>query len=135
LAKSNFWEYDHALANTIGKQCTAAIRNVITELENIPQVRRSSLIEKWGCETNLDMASFMYVLADVIAFVVQYSNPGSDLSKELCAPEFLNGTESQLDYFKGFVSRFFGKVATCQELDITHDSLRWTNNRGSMRGK
>ena len=91
LAKSNYWEYDETVRQQLGPQCASMVRQATRWLEHVIQGGNRTVVEqvKRGfheeMEGVVDDVAFLYVLADVVAYVVQYDNPGVGLRDRLCS--------------------------------------------------
>jgi hypothetical protein len=71
-----------------------------------------------------DNVSFLYVLADVVAYVVQYDNPGIGLRERLCQtmPDMSTDSDGEQAalHFSNFTRFFFDKQGIePQEMDMT----------------
>jgi pimeloyl-ACP methyl ester carboxylesterase len=83
-AKNNFEEYDSHVTQVVSPACAKALRKIVDFAEGAwsqGHEKFALLKETFGASEVLDDRDFLYLLADVTAYAVQYGTPG-----ELCTP-------------------------------------------------
>ena len=74
MAKENFFEYDAQMTKAVGEQCAGKIRQAVTEIEEAlsDPVKKEQIKKLFiANEINNDI-DFIYMVADIGAFAVQY---------------------------------------------------------------
>ncbi len=74
LAKAEFEEYDATVSRVVGPECGAVMREVVAKVENALDnpTELARLKKLFGAEDIREPVDFVYVLADMAAFAVQY---------------------------------------------------------------
>lgn len=151
-AKSDYFEYDMVVAAQLGEQCADSVRRATRQLErqlfndaeghgdivDASMDRRAAdrvknLFHPRMATEVTDDVSFLYVLADVVAYAVQYDNPGVGLREKLCGTvssssdvdgdTMDNSVTSNPDllHLANFTRYFFDTMRTApREMDVTH---------------
>lgn len=129
-AKSDFYEYDQMLASALGPKCVKALQATNAAIE-AQLVNGTTIKDRFTCSNVEDNTAFMYVLADTIAYVVQYSNPGVSYLDKLCAADFVDPATpiaQKVTHFADFTvdTLFKGLGTNCDTFDITNPKYRET---------
>ncbi len=74
FSNANFFEYDRHVARVAGPECLAAIKSVVSDVENKLKDPASNAQVKalFSASELRDDVDFLYVIADMAAFAVQY---------------------------------------------------------------
>lgn len=83
-AKNNFEEYDSHVTQVVGLKCATALRKVVAATEGALAAGGDEFLrlkKTFGASDVVDDRDFLYLLADVTAYAVQYGTPD-----ELCTP-------------------------------------------------
>lgn len=74
FAKANFEDYDKHVSQVAGPQCAAAMRKAVVQIEKSLENPDTSkaMRKKFNAEEVLNDVDFLYVVADMAAFAVQY---------------------------------------------------------------
>lgn len=139
FAKEDFYEYDEATrAGLRDDKCASAIQSAVAEidadLDSGGEARYLEILDELNCTGIADQNDFRYVLADAVAFAVQFNREGGtdaeQTRKDLCAimdsdPEGENPYEKLLFHF--FVE-FLGNMSTaCTDFSWTREKLSRVN--------
>lgn len=91
LAASDFWQYDAVVSKSLGPQCSQWIQEAVAWLDGLIDNGGDAEVEAVKnifhpsfSSTVKNRVAFMYILADIVAYVVQYGNPGTILRDRLC---------------------------------------------------
>ena len=131
VAKSDFWEYDAVVSNQLGAKCGNYVREVTKYLES--KMANQSAFERLKNVFHPLMSqqvpndiSFLYILADIVAYAVQYDNPGSGLRQRLCLMEnsssggLKDNVDASVANFGNFTRYFFETTSTSpRAMDMT----------------
>lgn len=134
-AKSDYFEYDQVVREQLGEPCARFIQRSNNFLESVLEsgnTERITTVKRWfhpEMDRVTDSVAFLYVLADIVAYTVQYDNPGSGLRDRLCSSTFaLLSGEDAARKFAAFTQYYFDKLrVTPQEMDMTsytYDEIR-----------
>lgn len=128
LAKSEFWEYDRMVRQQLGDSCSDMISQATKLIEDVIERNNSFEVELIKNIFHPDMdeikddVAFLYVLADIVAYTVQYDNPGVGLRQRLCNradSPFMNPLYA-LKLFGKFVRYFFDVTdSNPKDMDMT----------------
>ncbi len=74
MAKASFEEYDHHVAKVTGTECAPRIRYAVQQIEArlADSTSRAEIKALFGASDVIDDVDFLYVVADMSAFAVQY---------------------------------------------------------------
>jgi hypothetical protein len=116
----------------LGEKCSAAIKGATTIIEQdlMDQVKALAIKEEFGCENVTDNIGFLYVLADIVAFAVQY-NTSLGIVPELCGnfTTSTNTVQTYVDYAK----LIFGNYGSCEGWDISSFTNETSDPEKNMR--
>lgn len=130
LAKSDYWEYDAVVAQQLGPECADIVRSATRLLEasilrgdrNETDLLKNLFYPQMSRDVPDDIA-FLYILADLVAYAVQYDNPGSPHRQRLCAQTASQrklGAMDALHRFANFTGYMFQYLGTTpREMDMT----------------
>eukprot|EP00792_Barthelona_sp_PAP020_P004588 TRINITY_DN2223_c0_g2_i1.p1 TRINITY_DN2223_c0_g2~~TRINITY_DN2223_c0_g2_i1.p1 ORF type:complete len:470 (-),score=96.40 TRINITY_DN2223_c0_g2_i1:62-1450(-) len=124
-ATENFYQYDSFIAKTAGENCSSALREVYKyiETELYASDDRNKAVRtqfKGGEYIDTDPVRFLYIMADIAAFAIQYN-----YTEHLCP------TITSKDAFNGFVEysewlfNFFSQ--DCRDYDLYRPGVEVDN--------
>eukprot|EP00128_Syssomonas_multiformis_P000553 Colp12_sorted_trinity150504_noHs@24662 len=130
LAKADFFEYDETVSASAGPTCSAAVRAATADVQNQlfkDDQAANDLKKLFTCEKVEDNMSFLYVLADAVAYAIQYTSttpgPRYNLRGKLCDTLEDNSKDSITQY-AAFVTGLFEALQTpCEHFTSTDTVL------------
>jgi hypothetical protein len=141
-AKSDYFEYDQVVRSQLGEQCAQLVEQTTHYIEAILATKNHSLIRAVKSQFHPQMASqvtddvaFLYVLADIVAYTVQYDNPGMGLRERLCSNSSSSSSNNNsIERLSKFTRYFFERLhLTPAEMDMTAYYHLSTNPSENMR--
>jgi len=120
LAKADFFEYDESVATAAQPTCASAIRKATAAVEKILDASPAAAKEMFDCSAVADDVGFLYVLADAVAYAVQYDNPARHPNKaDMCA-DLADGTaEGYATFVKALFSSLGTSCVDFTSIDVT----------------
>eukprot|EP00026_Physarum_polycephalum_P007046 Phypoly_transcript_07099.p1 GENE.Phypoly_transcript_07099~~Phypoly_transcript_07099.p1 ORF type:complete len:552 (+),score=74.05 Phypoly_transcript_07099:32-1657(+) len=112
----DFHQYDQYVANSIGEKCADPIRNATLQIQELllNETTNAEIRQRLGCSDVNDSVAVLYVLADTIAYVVQYNQNISGMCNE-----FVSST-NLVDTYVNFVTKLFADTGKpCISFDIS----------------
>jgi len=126
----DFYQYDQVVSASLGPICAAAVHNATLQIQDLlfNNETNSDIRARLGCMEVTDDVAVLYVLADTIAYAVQYSHSVS----QVCA-NFTNST-NLVDTYVNFVNFLYNTTdSTCVSFDISSYTNETVNPSDNMR--
>ncbi|KXN72814.1 peptidase S28 [Conidiobolus coronatus NRRL 28638] len=95
LAKADFYEYDQVVASALGPQCASEMNSIKNYIDGLfdDKTRFNKLKSDFNCTDVEDDDLFLYTIADILAYIVQYNLPTTNPNIDT----FCSGLVSQSD--------------------------------------
>jgi serine protease 16 len=126
----DFYQYDQYVANSLGEQCADPIRNATLQMQELllnPDTN-VEIRQRLGCSDVNDSVAVLYVLADLVAYVVQY-NYGI---QQMCS-NFTTST-NLVDTYVTFANNILTSLnKPCIAFDISSFTNETVDPSGMMR--
>jgi len=125
LALADYYQYDQTVAAGVGAQCADQIRKGNSLIEALLATQPEKIKGRFGCQAVTDEVGFLYVLADAVAYAIQYTSERAGPRYHL--REMLCGHMSVADPVEGYIA-FFNELmgllkTTCPDFTTTDDTL------------
>ena len=112
LAKEDFYEYDEVVARGLGPACADAVRAATASIETALEKDANATKTAWQCPADTGDVAFLYVLADTVAYAVQY---GTD-KEAFCANMTRDGADV-VDVYRTYTTGLFASQP-CQQWNL-----------------
>eukprot|EP01112_Ceratiomyxa_fruticulosa_P014068 TRINITY_DN4005_c0_g5_i1.p1 TRINITY_DN4005_c0_g5~~TRINITY_DN4005_c0_g5_i1.p1 ORF type:complete len:571 (-),score=58.81 TRINITY_DN4005_c0_g5_i1:106-1818(-) len=73
-ATDSFYQYDTSVSQILGPTCSSALRNATQQIQSQLQINNLGIKTLFNCTSINDDIAFLYVIADMVAFAVQYNS-------------------------------------------------------------
>lgn len=130
MAKLDFFEYDQVVRSSAGDQCANAIRNATLTIEKQLEAGDDSIKHRFGCDEIDNDVAFLYSLADMVAFGIQYG-----YWQPMCGDRFNQiPTDSApslyVDTYINFTQWLFNDLlhTTCDSFNMMSESMFSVNS-------
>jgi serine protease 16 len=139
LGKENFYEYDQVIVSALGPQCANemnSIKNYIDELYD-DKTAFNQLKSDFNCTDVENDDLFLYTIADMLAYIVQYNTPVSTPNIDTFCTGLVNQTDmkSKINHYIDQTNKLRSNLGfTCKSLE-GYDSLIATkaDNQSMMK--
>jgi pimeloyl-ACP methyl ester carboxylesterase len=128
LAKADFLEYDAYVAGVLNSSCLAAVKNVVSDIEQKLQNPTTAAQVKtaFGASEIVDNVDFLYVVADMAAMAVQYGS-----QDEFCNAILNPGPSTPTEAYGTVGQKVFKDLFNLTPLD---DSFQGAMNTSATSG-
>jgi pimeloyl-ACP methyl ester carboxylesterase len=140
-AKEDFYEYDQKVSASAGPECSSAVIAATTAVQDAllqhGATAAQQLKASFGCGTVSDDISFLYVLADAVAFSVQYTShrpgPRYHLLEYCCDTMSNSSIASSVDRYRTFFNTLMTRLnTTCVDFSTVASTLKDTSNAPNL---
>ncbi|KAJ9081910.1 Thymus-specific serine protease [Entomophthora muscae] len=132
LAKADFYEYDEMVGYALGKKCQSSLNKVMVHLDKLyAQGKLEPFKRALSCSQVHNDKQFLFIVADVVADIVQYNKPTSPNITDLCTSVKPNASNEirLLKFVKLLNSYFHTRKKTCHDYTRKIRSTKPIENR------
>ncbi|KAF2073611.1 hypothetical protein CYY_005068 [Polysphondylium violaceum] len=119
-AEVKFSEYDIKVRETLGPECTKALKVLFDHIEAMTFKNNTYIKTKFTCQPQLDTKMFLFMLSEALTYSVQYDSKFKIINN-MCPKfiKFTNSTSDLLDLFSSYVKNMFlFQNTTCSDYNL-----------------
>lgn len=130
-ASESFYQYDEAVSAALDDTCASQIRAATTQVEKLLEDEGTAqqIKNEFGCGAVADNVGFLYALADIVAFAVQY-NSSFGYVPEMCH-NFTTGNNTVQAYI--YLANLLWTRTPCVEWDLNYFTNETVTPSDNMR--